>query len=162
VKYKTTLELEIAVMKKLGIRKKLIVTNISWGLNIHECDLLMVSGSGYATEIEIKISKSDLIKDLEKRHKHQNRKIKYLYFAMPSSLAKHIEYVPTHAGIMVVNSRGRVFTIARPKINPACRPLTEDEIFQVAKLGAMRILGLKTKILKFKNKEEILKNKNSQ
>lgn len=62
----TTLEMEIALMRELNIRKNIIVPNVSFGMYfkgygaLHECDLLCLSKSGYATEIEIKIIKSDL------------------------------------------------------------------------------------------------------
>lgn len=59
-----TLEIETAIAMKLDIRKHIIVPNISWGAGLHECDLLVINKSGYATEIEIKISKSDLKKRL--------------------------------------------------------------------------------------------------
>lgn len=148
VDYKTTLGIEIALMKKLNVRRKLIVPNVSWGFDIHECDLLVISKNGYATEIEIKISKSDLIKDKEKRHQHKSNKMKYLYFAIPSAMAKYIEHVPARAGVMVVNSKGEVFEIAKPRINKNCRMLSETEMFKVARLGAMRILGLKEKVMR--------------
>ncbi len=50
-----TIDIEIAVMAYLGIRKNLIVPNVSWGLVTYEMDLLSLTQSRYATEIEIKI-----------------------------------------------------------------------------------------------------------
>ena len=47
-------------MNFFNYRANLIVPNISWGLGLHECDLLVLTSSGYATEIEIKVSKADL------------------------------------------------------------------------------------------------------
>lgn len=64
-----TIELEIAIMEYFGIRQNLIVPNVSWGMNgLHECDVLILSKAGYATEVEIKISKPDLLKDRDKKH----------------------------------------------------------------------------------------------
>lgn len=68
----STLQCEVAIMKHFGIRANLIVPNVSWEIyslpfrTLHECDILILSNSGYATEVEIKISKADLLKDREK------------------------------------------------------------------------------------------------
>jgi len=64
-----TSDIEFAVAKYFNFRKNLIVPNVSWGFNIHECDLLIVRKSGYAIEVEIKISKSDFKADFKKIHK---------------------------------------------------------------------------------------------
>jgi hypothetical protein len=62
------IHVELAVASYFGIRRHLIVPNVSWGLGLrHECDLLIVRESGFAAEVEIKVSKSDLKKDVEKR-----------------------------------------------------------------------------------------------
>ena len=73
----TTHKIEVALANHFNYRLNLIVPNISWGAFIwHECDLFIVSKAGYCTEIEIKISKSDLKKDFEKKHNHESDKIK--------------------------------------------------------------------------------------
>lgn len=147
-----TSDIEIAIANHYGIRQNIIVPNISWGLGLHECDLLIISQNRYATEIEIKISLSDLKKDGKKRHGHYSDKIKYLYFAIPSCLAKYIEYIPARAGIYVVNSEHRVFCIAKSKINNGYRCLTEGEMFQVLRLGTIRTWGLRKKLVKLRNR----------
>ena len=89
-------DIEIAIMKHICVRKNIIVPNVSWGIQgkdfkpLHECDLLSLSLSGYATEIEIKTSKADLLKDKEKEHKHKHDHIliKNLYFAVPDSVTQ--------------------------------------------------------------------------
>lgn len=149
-----TTEIEIAIAEHYGIRQNIIVPNISWGLGLHECDLLVLSSSKYATEIEIKISISDLKKDAKKKHTHYSEKIKYLYFAIPSYLAMHIEYIPKRAGIYVVNSKHEVFCLAKPVYNIGCRCFTEEEIFQLQRLGIIRTWSLRKKLLKFENKND--------
>jgi len=69
----TTIEIEERVAQYFGPRECIIVPNISWGINIHECDLLIIRKSGYGIEVEIKISKSDLIADAKKGHHHHDR-----------------------------------------------------------------------------------------
>jgi hypothetical protein len=79
--------------------------------------------------------------------------IKYLYFAIPSKLAKYIEYIPKHAGVIIIRSpreriwQGRVFKIAKAEPNKNCRRLTDDEIMHVLHLGNMRTWLLREKLL---------------
>lgn len=145
-----TIDIEIAVASYFDYRQNLVVPNISWGLNIHECDLFIISQAGYATEVEIKISKSDLKKDAGKYHGHRSDLIKKLYFALPEKLEAHIKYVPERAGIIILtrNKYGLACKIIRkPKPNKASRKLTDEERYKVARLGALRIWGLKHTII---------------
>jgi hypothetical protein len=143
--YETCKEIELALLRHFDFRQNIIVPNVSWGLGIHECDMLMVSLAGYATEFEIKVSKVDLIKDKEKRHCHNNEKIKYLYFVIPEKLDKEeiINHIPEKSGIIIIKKNGIVEN-RRPALkNNEARKLTDQEILHVARLGAMRIYGLK-------------------
>lgn len=88
-------------------RRWTVVPNVSWGLGIHECDLLALSGADWAHEIEIKVSKADLKADLEKPHGHDSPKIRCLWFAGPESLKEaFLELAPVRAGIILVKDRG--------------------------------------------------------
>ena len=53
--------------------------NISWGLGVHEIDLFVVRPSGYAIEVEIKVSLSDFKADFNKKHTHSSPKIREFY-----------------------------------------------------------------------------------
>ncbi len=150
------LDIEIAVARYFNTRVNLIVPNISWGLFIHECDLLIITKNNYAYEVEIKVSKADLIKDQKKRHSHNNEKIKKLYFAIPDYLLKYQQHIPEQAGILVIkkvrynddyNDDTRLFCeqIREAKVKSEYR-FTDDEKFNVARLGTMRIWNLKSKI----------------
>ena len=149
-----TIDIEIAVATYLNVRTNLIVPNISWGLFLHECDLLVITPAGYAWEIEIKVTKADLIKDKEKRHGHRNRKIKDLYFAMPDYLEPHIEHVPERAGIILVNKNLRCKTLRRPKSKKTPYRFSQKERYKVARLGSMRIWGLKKNIVALCHEKE--------
>lgn len=155
----TSAEIELAIANHLGIRTHLIIPNISWGLGVHECDLLVLSKSGYATEVEIKVSASDLKADTQKGHGHKSKKIKYLYFAIPSYLCNYIEFIPKRAGIFIITSTNRVFCIATPEQNKDARPLTLQEQCDMARLGALRIWGLKRTIVNDKHNRDYLRNK---
>jgi len=160
----TTLEIEARLAGHFNYRQNLIVPNISWGMNIHECDLLIVTKSGYATEVEIKISKGDLKKDAEKKHNHEDRynRIRRLYFAIPESLTDCIEFIPERAGIIVL-SRGKNYgedylycrVLREARVNNTCKKFTDEERFNVARLGTMRIWGLKRKIITARKKEKV-------
>jgi len=145
----TTMEMEIALAHSLDFRKNLIVPNISWGMNMHECDLLVLTKAGYAWEVEIKITKADLVKDKDKRHGHHHPKIKRLYFAIPDYLTPHIKHIPERAGIITVDWYHRCKTIREPQQNSGYK-FSEAERYNIARLGAMRIWTLKKRIVKRK------------
>ena len=139
--------MEIALANFFNPRQNLIVPNVWWGLDLnHECDLLVVSKSGFATEIEIKTSIQDLKKDLKKSHGHVSKKIRKLFFAMPEEMIKP-DFVPIRAGIISIyrqNSQNLCRIIKPPHINKTARSLTDKEILHLGSLAAMRIWTLKT------------------
>lgn len=148
--------MEIAVGNFMNWRTNLIVPNVSWGMFQHECDLIRISRLGYCTEIEIKVSKSDLIKDKQKYHGHCDKKINYLYFAIPDYLIDHIEHIPERAGIIIVTQK---VVMLRGKYSHKCKVLrspkkwndykfSDGEIKKLLELMAMRIWNLKTKLAK--------------
>jgi len=147
------IDIETAVANYFNIRTNLIVPNISWGMFLHECDLLVVTPAGFAWEIEIKVTRADLIKDKDKHHGHYNRKIKDLYFAIPDYLEYCIEYIPDRAGIIIVNERLRCKTVRRPILNKNPYKFSIEERYKVARLGSMRIWGLKKKLTKARARE---------
>lgn len=159
MKYQTTIEIECAVANFFGIRRNLIVPNTSWGMNIHECDLLILSNSGYATEVEIKISKSDLKKDKEKSHGHQSDLIKRFYFAVPEKISLEFiyEHIPERAGVIHVSQRGRCIIRKQCRYNNKAKKFNTEGRLAMARLGTMRIWSLKNKIIKMKNKEALNK-----
>lgn len=153
----TTLQMEICIAEYFGVRRNIIVPNVSWGVGLHECDLLIVRPSGHAVEVEIKVSLADLKKDAEKWHGHVDlkRRIGRLYFAIPLKLQdKAIGYIPEHAGVITVDEDRRPWA-RRVAISREARwdreaRFTDDEINKIARLGAMRIWSLKRKIVKIK------------
>lgn len=157
-----TIEMEVALMRYFDIRANLVVPNVSWGLaGLHECDLLVLSKSNYATEIEIKVSKGDLMKDKNKDHGHKHNHIKYLFFAVPEKLVETaLEVIPERAGLYVVKSLGPknrnierfgVEMARQCEANKLSIKWPEKDRYQLARLGTMRILGLKSKLINYKN-----------
>ena len=152
-----TLDVEIAIAGYFNYRTNMIIPNVSWGFNIHECDLLVCTKAGYLYEVEIKVSKADLIKDKEKTHKHISDKIKKLFFAIPEKLEKDIGHIPERAGILVCYEKEhkscgkyiRVECIRWPHENKTEKISNEDR-YSLARLAAMRTWTLKRNIQKLK------------
>lgn len=144
----TTLDIEIAVTEFFGIRRNIIVPNVFWGLGFgHELDLCILSQSGYATEVEIKISKRDLFRDKDKRHNHYSAYLKRLFFAVPYWLVDEaLDEIPETAGLFSIVERpaGIYAVIVRKPINKkGALPWPEAHRLKLCELGTMRILGLK-------------------
>lgn len=149
-----TIDMEIELMKHFGVRKNIIVPNVSWGMLPYEADLVVLTKSNYATEIEIKISKADLKKDKEKNHTHNSNYFKYLYFAVPEELKDFaLTEIPEKAGLISVHNNTyhnfRYITcdvVRQPKLNKSHTQWSAADRYKLAELGTMRILGLKNKV----------------
>jgi hypothetical protein len=162
--YETSAEIEIAIAKYFDVRKNIIVPNVSWGMFKYELDLCIVNITGrYATEVEIKISKSDLKADSKKKHNHDknNNFIKNLYFAMPEKMIGCEDLVPEDAGIIFVNKKGKVLVVKDPKPNKSAKKWDDEKLYKLARLGVFRIWNMKEKIwdlqMQIKNFRENLK-----
>lgn len=157
----TTLEMEIAVMYYCDIRRNIVVPNVSFGITrrkddngrrmyeaLHECDVLKLTPSGYATEYEIKISKSDFKADLKKKHGHNSKFIKQLYYVVPYEMLEFAkENLPENSGLYYVKNKRMYSAVKAPNRKQAFK-WRDEEIHKLARLGTMRILGLKKKINK--------------
>jgi len=145
-------KIEFAVAGWFGIRTHVIVPNLSWGLVRHECDLAVLSPSDYLYEIEIKVSRGDIIRDRnkEKWRVYDERGFRKLWFAIPDKLQSSIEHIPERAGILIItenNGYSLVREIRKPIINKLAKKLSQEEKFNLARLGAMRIWKLKHALL---------------
>lgn len=153
----TTPEMEVALSAYFNYRQNLIVPNVSWGMHLHECDLLIVSKSGYLTEVEIKVSRADLRNDAKKWHGHHSNAIKRLIFALPDYLEECIEFVPERAGIILVRPNDadadpiwapRCREIRPARRNKAAGKISATDRYKIARLGTLRIWNLKRKLIK--------------
>ena len=148
-------QIEIAVASYFNVRQNIIVPNISWGLGIHECDLLIVTTSHYAIEVEIKTSRADIVADKKKWHNHYSKKIRRLMFAIPEKLQNCIDLIPVQAGVILVkeyptNHQLYCHVVRNAQINTDARKLTDKEVLHAAKLGAMRTWKLRETIQKLR------------
>jgi hypothetical protein len=145
--------IEVAVAKLLDFRKHVIVPNVHWGLGLkHECDMLALDSDGRFTEIEIKVTASDLKADFKKEHGHKSKYISRLIYAMPKELCeRHADLIPKEFGIISVSTNS--FGVSYPMIkashyrharhDKAKEKPPETLIKDFMRLGCMRIWSLK-------------------
>ena len=159
----TSMDIERAMAQHFGYRTNLIVPNVSWGWALqHEADVIVLRPSGWATEIEIKVSASDIKADLSKSVDHWGRRIntagltmgsalvKQCYFAVPAELSGNAD-IPEYCGILSVTKSNRglldVIVIRVAPQNPRARKVSDKERLKLAALGCMRIWSLKDKLV---------------
>jgi len=104
---------------------------------------MVMTRSGYVYEIEIKTSKSDLVRDLKKQHGHSSSKIRKLYFCIPESLMEFQGLIPEHAGIIVCD--GNFCVKKREAKANRVPPLDAEAREKLYQLAAMRVWTLKRK-----------------
>jgi len=136
-------DVEVAVARYLGARVNIIVPNVFWGLGLnYECDLFSVSPSGYATEVEIKVSRSDIKADLKKWQAHRSKLIRRFFFAVPEYLSDD-DNIPKDCGLISVDKNLQCKALRPPRVNKESRRLRDGEIHHLLHMGCMRIWGLK-------------------
>ena len=168
---RTLYEIEVALSKcdTFTNDRNIVAFNVngmSNNLSIwHECDMLVLSKSGYLTEIEIKRSWTDFLADFKKDHHHESKGIiKYFYYCVPECLLEQAydkldELKVCYTGIVTYDEGLKIrlhghrlithdgsysyhFTEQHPN-----RKLFLEEQLQVARFGAMRAVKLKEKFI---------------
>lgn len=146
--FETCPEIEFVVARYFNPRVNIVVPNVWWGMGLnHECDIFILTPSGYAYEVEIKTSKSDLIADLKKPHLHNSTLIKKLYFAIPKKLENCVDFIPGHAGVLIVSDGGYLEKKREAINNEKAVKLKEIHKQKLLHLGVMRVWGLKRKLI---------------
>ena len=164
---RTLYEIEVALAKseQFNYVKNIVAFNVNGvGSNLlicHECDMLILSKSGYLTEIEIKRSWSDFIADFSKKHSHENMGIiRYFYYCVPECIVdkvyEKLKIVDmSYSGIITYDENLKIKVkgalidnsyVVR-QTNPS-RKLFLEEQLQVARYGAMRSVLLKEKLIR--------------
>ncbi|MBI3152770.1 MAG: MmcB family DNA repair protein [Chloroflexi bacterium] len=143
-------KIELLVVHHFDPRANVIVPNVYWGLELsYEADLVVLRPSGFAVEVEIKTSRADLRADRKKRHTHNSRLFRELWFALPLELADDSS-IPEKAGILAIATRKTglgdyhsLNTIRRGTLNRNAIRWTEAQRRKLLELGVMRIWSLK-------------------
>ena len=168
------IELIIAKSREFDYTKKLVVFNVNGNSGVlpiwHECDVLVCTNTGYLTEIEIKRSYADFLNDFEKKHTHWSSYIKNFYYCVPFKIKdKVINYLNSienkndwraTAGAMVFYEDYDWIDIVRvPAVNGKCQKLSIEQKLYLARLGNMRVITLKKKVLRIEKEIEEQLNK---
>ena len=139
--------------KLFGPKQNLfVIENISWGLfSWGECDYWVCSKSMFLTDIEIKISISDLKADFSKLKWVEDsfkKTIKYHYYAIPEKMLEKAELIINesrpNSGIIVLreNEHGhddlRVILHKRAGVNKLATPIQEKHVINLARLAMFR------------------------
>ena len=161
-----TTQIEIAVAEYFGWRQNIIVPNVFWGAGLlYEADMIVVRPSGFAVEVEIKITRADVIADKKKKHQHDSNMFKQLWFAVPEKLKDCVD-IPERAGIIAAfphEDKWFCRVIRQAAINKDAVKLDADKIKKLLHLGCMRVWALKGKILKMQEKQgEIVMKRNTK
>lgn len=159
---RTLYEIEVALSKtdNFNFIKNIIAFNVN-GLGHslliqHECDMLVLSKSGYLTEIEIKRSWEDFKADFKKKHSHENMGIiKNFFYCIPVSILNKVQdfFKDKKVSFNTIITYDENLNITFHKIetkeyipNFNYRKLFLEEQLQVARFGAMRAIKIKEKI----------------
>lgn len=119
----------------------------------HECDMLIISKKCYLTEVEIKISLSDLKADFKKKHQHKDENIKNFYYAFPEEMkAKAVELIPEEAGILIAVKKHlndgyeyrEIKCYRKTKINKLAKPINDKVLSMIYRLGYLRYWNYRT------------------
>ncbi|WP_405357364.1 MmcB family DNA repair protein [Fusobacterium polymorphum] len=111
----------------------------------HECDMLIVTKNYYLTEVEIKISLSDLKADFKKKHQHKDENIKNFYYAFPEEMKeKALKLIPKECGILIAVEKEcgipyrKIECYRKPKINKEAKPINDIVLSKIYRLGYLR------------------------
>lgn len=163
--------LETKAAMHFNYRANIVVPNVSWGMGLmYEADLVVLRPTGFAVEVEIKTNAADIVADTKKRHRHDSSLFRELWFCVPVGLVEHPS-IPERAGILGVDipeipgvnkkdsralnsylrvaglSHRGVHVVRKPKIKKSARQWTDNQRMKLLHLAAMRIWGLKTKLI---------------
>ncbi len=149
-------------------RSDIMVPNLSWGLLPYEADFVVLSKSGYLTEVEIKRSWADFKRDFNKEHRHDDERIYHFYYCVPVAILSKVkaflkdrvrgELVSQYSNetevdsilhdrhsrlpaVLTFNENGKVESAGfgySGAYRSNCRKLFIEEQLQVARLGCLR------------------------
>lgn len=155
--------IELALIQFFEARRNFVIPNVKWGWRnlSYEIDLMVVTSSLYAYDIEIKISAGDLRRDLKKykwRYCREQHYFRRSYFAMPREMERYQDLVPKHAGVLLIgyDGRGHWLTtdeVRKPEQDGAAKKVTETELAQLGRLCMLRMWDLKRGIWQRRRQE---------
>lgn len=170
-----TIEQILLALRDCGMwnkRSDIMVPNLSWGLLPYEADFVVVSKSGYMTEVEIKRSWEDFKADFGKAHNHDAEQVYQFYYCVPESIVTKVrdflkeKYDAPHfhrPAVLYYDERGCIRQLRDDEYpqayfgssyasalspNVKHRKLFLEEQLTVARLGQLRYWSLMEKVNK--------------
>lgn len=153
-------EIQVA-LRNSGIwnkRQDIFIPNLSWGLLNHEADLVIITKSGYLTEVEIKRSWEDFKADFKKGHEHNDPRVYHFHFCVPESIKDRVfeflkeKYCPEGKyiaipSVLYYSEGGSIHQLPGGYSRRGGRKLFLEEQLTAARLGCMRVWNMKEKLL---------------
>ena len=148
---------QVALANYFNKRANMIIPNVSWGFfKNKEVDLVVIRKSMWMDEVEIKLNKSDLLKETNKKRynknindKHKNT-IRYKWFCVKSGLENDIDHLPEEVGVLIIDENYSIIEYRKPKKIENSRKITEIELIKLLRLGNLRTWPLREQILNLK------------
>lgn len=124
-------------------RHIVVVPNVSWGLFPWEADLIVARKSRYLVEIETKISMADWKADFAKGKfglREFADMVREFWYCAPERLAARWTELPLpeFAGVIAITEDDKIKILRPAKTRKTARKLTDKEILQIARLGAIK------------------------
>ncbi len=166
----TVLQIQLALHNS-GLwnkRSDIMVPNLSWGFLPYEADFVIMTKSGYLTEVEIKRSWEDFKADFNKDHRHDDERIYHFFYCVPIAifdkvkefltnklmeelddyskdlLTKNPDLLGVHSQLPAVLTYDENGNVRHPKFGfpgarrHQARKLFIEEQLQIARLGCLR------------------------
>lgn len=149
----TSAEIEVGLAQYFNPRRNHVLINASWGLDFrYELDFLSITPAGYGTEVEIKVTKSDIKADLKKRFQHDDRRIRRVFFCVPEELVEFtLETIDPRFGVLKAGMHRdfgvTIYEVRAARIRPNAVPFSDKEISKANSLMNLRVWPLKRAII---------------
>ena len=166
-------------------RSDIMVPNLSWGFLPYEADFVVMTKSGYLTEVEIKRSWEDFKADFNKDHRHDDERIYHFFYCVPITifdkvkefltnklmeelddyskdlLTKNPDLLGVHSQLPAVLTYDENGKIRRPKFGFSgarrhqARKLFLEEQLQIARLGCLRYWNQQENFIKLPKQKKL-------
>ena len=110
----------------------------------YEADFIYINKNDYLTEVEIKISIPDFKADFKKKHYHDSKDVRSLYYALPKDLYKKDKELfksmaaDRGAGIIVVSGCRTCDIVQKAVIRKNVKPLGHWQMIGYMRLGCLK------------------------
>lgn len=120
------------------------IPNVLMAGGNYEADFIYINKNDYLTEVEIKISIQDFKADFKKKHYHDSKDVRSLYYALPKDLYKKDKELfksmagECGAGIIVVSGIRRCEIVQKATIRRQVKPLSPWQMLDYMRLGCLK------------------------